>query len=275
MASSHPSKLFLHDHPVSSYAQKVRIALREKGIPFDYATPKGLGTGQRLPDLAEANPRLEVPALVIDDDFKIFDSKVILGYLEDEYPETPLLPKDPKQRAQARMIEEVVDTQYEAINWAYGEIAWCHRAEGELAEHLISQIKYQTLTLQAWLTMRLGNAPYFSGSEFGFADLCVAPVLNRSVYYGFGPARDTALQAWHARISERESVRKTFAEMAEAAKVMEGGALARAFMEGSVARREYRDHRLEWMVKSGGIEIVMEGLRKGNIRFSWPDPAPV
>lgn len=112
MASSHPSKLFLHDHPVSSYAQKVRIALREKGIPFDYATPKGLGTGQRLPDLAEANPRLEVPALVIDDDFKIFDSKVILGYLEDEYPETPLLPKDPKQRAQARMIEEVVDTQY-------------------------------------------------------------------------------------------------------------------------------------------------------------------
>lgn len=110
--ASHPSKIFLHDHPVSSYAQKVRIALREKGIPFDHATPKGLGTGQRLPDLAEANPRLEVPALVIDDDFKIFDSKVILGYLEDEYPETPLLPKDPKQRAQARMIEEVVDTQY-------------------------------------------------------------------------------------------------------------------------------------------------------------------
>ena len=36
-------------------------------------------------------------------------------------------------------------------------------------------------------------------------------------------------------------------------------------------RREYRDHRLEWMVKSGGIEVVLAGLRDGNIRFPWPD----
>lgn len=35
-------------------------------------------------------------------------------------------------------------------------------------------------------------------------------------------------------------------------------------------RREYRDHRLEWMVKSGGIEVVLAGLRDDNIRFSWP-----
>ena len=36
--------------------------------------------------------------------------------------------------------------------------------------------------------------------------------------------------------------------------------------------REYRDHRLEWMVKSGGIEVVLAGLRDGNIRFPWPNP---
>ena len=39
-------------------------------------------------------------------------------------------------------------------------------------------------------------------------------------------------------------------------------------------RREYRDHRLEWMVKSGGIEVVLAGLRDGNIRFSWPEAPP-
>ena len=105
------NKLFLHDHPVSSYAQKIRIALREKDIPFDFKTPAGLGSGKKIPNLAAANPRLEVPALE-DGDFKIFDSKVILGYLEDKYPEKPLMPKDPKQRAIARMIEEVCDTQY-------------------------------------------------------------------------------------------------------------------------------------------------------------------
>lgn len=100
------SKLFLHDHPASSYAQKVRMALREKGIPFDMAIPDSLGSGRRISGLEEANPRMEVPALV-DGDFKIFDSKIILQYLEDQYPEHPLLPKDPKSRAEARMIEEV------------------------------------------------------------------------------------------------------------------------------------------------------------------------
>ena len=35
-------------------------------------------------------------------------------------------------------------------------------------------------------------------------------------------------------------------------------------------RREYRDHRLEWMMKSGGVQIVLDGLAKNNIRFTWP-----
>ena len=117
------SKVFLFDHPVSSYAQKVRIALRQKGIPFESEVPDGLGSGNPIPSLAAANPRLEVPALV-DGDFKIFDSKVILNYLEDKYPEKPLLPKDPRSRAEARLIEEVCDAQYEAINWVIGEVRW-------------------------------------------------------------------------------------------------------------------------------------------------------
>lgn len=47
--------------------------------------------------------------------------------------------------------------------------------------------------------------------------------------------------------------------------------MADAFKKG-LMRREYRDHRLEWMVKSGGIAIVLEGLERQNIRFSWPNP---
>jgi len=40
---------------------------------------------------------------------------------------------------------------------------------------------------------------------------------------------------------------------------------------GGARRREYRDHRLEWMVKSGGIDVVLAGIRDRNIRFGWPD----
>ena len=126
--------------------------------------------------------------------------------------------------------------------------------------------------MQSWLSLKLGDKPYFNGDSFGFADVCVAPYLNRSVHFGFGPPAGSPLQLWHARIKEKSSIQQTFAEMEEAAKAMGGGMLRKAFMGGG-AKREYRDHRLEWMVKSGGIEIVLEGLKRENIRFSWPDPA--
>ena len=146
------------------------MALREKGIPFDKEIPKNIGSGEQIPGLAEANPRMEVPALV-DGDFKIFDSKVILQYLEDKYPEHPLLPKDPKGRAEARMIEEVCDTGYEAINWGLSEVNWSQRATGELADKLMAQANAQTKVLLDWLSSKLGDKQFFSGSSLGYADI--------------------------------------------------------------------------------------------------------
>jgi glutathione S-transferase len=107
---------------------------------------------------------MEVPALE-DGEFKMFDSTVILAYIEEKYLDPPLLPKDIKARATARMIEEVVDAHYEAINWGYGEVKWNERATGELADKLISQVKHQTSYLQSWLTEKLGDQPFFNGSR--------------------------------------------------------------------------------------------------------------
>jgi hypothetical protein len=68
-------------------------------------------------------------------------------------------------------------------------------------------------------------------------------------------------------IRERPSVATTFREF-EAASERMGDAAAR-LASGSI-RREYRDHRLEWMMKSGGLDVVLDGLAKNNIRFTWP-----
>jgi RNA polymerase-associated protein len=62
-------------------------------------------------------------------------------------------------------------------------------------------------------------------------------------------------------------VQQTFAEFDQAAAAMAG--LADVYRSGGRSR-EYRDHRLEWMIRSGGIEVVQAGLRDRNIRFSWP-----
>ena len=165
--------MLLYEHPLSSYAQKVKIALREKGLAFDVETPQAVGSGSSGGAFAAASLRLEVPAL-IDGEARIFDSTIILEYLEDKYPSPALLPRDPAARAEARMIEDVCDTLYEAINWGLGEIGWFKRAEGKLADEMKAKAGLQTRQLLDWLEgkgrvfkkdpIRLG--PNSTGAEF-------------------------------------------------------------------------------------------------------------
>jgi glutathione S-transferase/RNA polymerase-associated protein len=122
--------LVIYEHPLSPYAQKVKIALDEKGVPYEAKMPNAIGSGQPDLEFLKANPRGEVPAL-IDGDVSIFDSTIILEYIEDKWPAPPMLPKSPAARATARTIEEVMDTLFEPINWGMGEIRWFRRAEGE------------------------------------------------------------------------------------------------------------------------------------------------
>ena len=166
--------MLLYEHPLSSYAQKVKIALREKSLVFAKETPAAIGSGKADGPFASASPRNEVPAL-IDGGARIFDSTIILEYLEDKYPTPHLLPADPLMRAEARMIEEVCDTLYEAINWGLGEIRWFKRAEGAKAEEMTAVAARQTAELQIWLTGKLGGRDFFNGDSFGWADLSVAP----------------------------------------------------------------------------------------------------
>src|ERR1019366_3484428 len=86
--------LRVYDHPFSPYAQKVKIALREKGQPFEAPLPQGLGAGGEV---------------------SVFDSTIILEYIEDKWPTPALLQVGAAERARVRMIEEVMDTHFEPI----------------------------------------------------------------------------------------------------------------------------------------------------------------
>ncbi len=178
-----------------------------------------------------------MPAL-IDGDAQIFDSTIILEYLEDKYPSPPLLPRDPVARANARMIEDVCDTLYEAVNWGLSEIRWYKRAEGELADKMKETAARQTAELQTWLTEKLGTAQWFNGESFGWADLSVAPYLNRSFHYGLCTPEGSPLAKWRHRIRERPSVATTFREFEAACERMVDAA---ARVASGTIRREYRD----------------------------------
>ena len=102
--------MLLYEAPGSPYAQKVKIALREKCVPFNLELPQSLGTGRTDEPFGIGNPRAEVPMLV-DGQTRIFDSSIIMEYIEERWPDPPLLPRTPEARAAARMTEDVCDTQ--------------------------------------------------------------------------------------------------------------------------------------------------------------------
>jgi glutathione S-transferase len=163
------------------------------------------------------------------------------------------------------MLEELCDTYFEAINWAIFEIRVFQRATGDLAERLEARAAGQRAGCNAYLERALAGRPYFNGSAFGWGDLAVVPFVQAAAITGSPPAEGSALAAWLARVIERPSVADT---MQAATQSMAGFEMLPQLVASGQFRREYRDHRLEWMLRSGAVDVVLDGIRKDNIRFS-------
>ncbi|CAN7322403.1 glutathione S-transferase family protein [Bosea sp. LjRoot237] len=101
----------LYSGPLSLFSRKIEIALREKGLPFErIMVPFNQTTGYdpKHPEVVAINPKQQVPVMN-DDGLVLYDSTVILEYLEDAYPEPPLFPLCPGARARCRLNELYAD----------------------------------------------------------------------------------------------------------------------------------------------------------------------
>lgn len=256
--------LKLYEHPMSAFAMKVKMALNEKGLEYEALIPAGMMDGSAAGEFVAASPRAEIPAL-IDGDVEVFDSTIILEYLDDKWPTPPMRPASPAERARVRMIEDVMDTHYEPNNWGTMEVMRAKRATGAQGDQMVAYARRNIEQLQRWLDQQLGDRQWFNGEQFGWGDICVAPVLGRStIGYGY-PIATPRLAAWFERTRQRPSVVKVFDQLqAVLANLPDFPALIAA---GKV-KRQYRDHRLEWMIAAGGLSVVQDGIAKGNIRFS-------
>ena len=97
------------------------------------------------------------------------------------------------------------------------------------------------------------------------ADIAVAPFVSGSASLGVAPAPGGSLTRWFDTVRVRPSVASTFAESQADIHILTGAAAA---LQAGVLRRHYRDHRLEWMIRAGGLQVVIDGLNAGNIRFT-------
>jgi len=201
-----PIRLF--DNPLSPYALKVRISLYEKGLDFEQHVIVRHGDAA---ELLAVNPRGEVPALVDGDDV-IVDSRVICEYLDERYPEMPLLPEEPAERAKARAVELSADTKLDAAIIVLALLTTFRPNMAAQYAGVLEDVKESLAKHQAVLNRMLGNGDYFC-SRFSRADISVLPHVAFAEFMG-APIADefVALKSWYSRMGERPSVARAIGE---------------------------------------------------------------
>ena len=170
--------LRLHGFASSNYHNVVKLALIEKGIVFEEVSA--------YPPADEAfkskNPTGRFPCLETEDGQLLGESKVILNYLEEVYPEVRLLPADPLDRARVRELMEVIDLYLE---WPARRLYPESLFDEKVSDEVKSSARLELLRGVAGLEERGRFAPYIAGPEFSLAD-CSAAIHLPMVSYSFG-----------------------------------------------------------------------------------------
>ena len=189
----------------SSNSDRTKIALNEKGLPYERITLVLANKDQKRPEFLKLNPYGKVP--VIDDDGRIlFESCIINEYLDEKYPDPPLMPKDPYLRGRGRVLVDY------ALNYMH-EPYWALRGQllkpaGDRDEAVIDEKHRSLRELMQYLETDLGDKRYFLG-EFSLTDIAIIPRALRMEAYGALPAPSLPrLNAWLQRMKERPSVKQ-------------------------------------------------------------------
>lgn len=187
---------------ISNYHNKVRIVLLEKGIAFD--EDANCRPSQKEEFLARS-PMGKVPFMEIDGD-RLCESQVIVEYLEEAYPDKPLLPKDPLARAKVRELLTTVELHMElVVRRLYKEAYFGGQVSAETKEEVKRDIAKGARAFRALAKFD----PYLAGTELTIAD-CAAfahlPLvsLTTKIVYGKDVLEDIApLKPYLKRLGER------------------------------------------------------------------------
>lgn len=186
----------------SPYARKVRIALAEKGIPFELVTEVPWNSTTATP---QYNPLEKLPVLVLGDGGAVYESHYILEWIEAKHPAPPLLPDDIDQRLFARRVEVVSDGICDALVVIFWER---HRPpEHQSEEWKARQMRKVDGGMRA-LAEWAGGSDYIVGGRFGLADIAAGTVCRYlDVRFPDYPwrARHPALSEYSDRLERRPS----------------------------------------------------------------------
>ena len=194
----------LYDFKSSPNCQRVKIVLAEKNLPYDIAPIDLRAHEQKTPAYLKLNPYGKVPVLT-DDATVLYESLIINEYLDEKYPNPPLMPKDPAKRAKARILVDYgmahFDAPYQRLRMELMKDAQ------EQNQQVIATAKAELKKLLQRLEDEIGEQQYLLG-DFSLVDADLLPRFTR--LEGFGVLPDPSLPRlgkYLERVKTRPSVR--------------------------------------------------------------------
>lgn len=195
------SVMTLFSKPTCIHSHRTRLVLSEKNINIDIASVDG----PELPeDLMDLNPYHTMPTLV-DRDLVLYDSRVIIEYLDERFPHPPLMPVDPVTRAQFRLALFRIETDWYQLAEQFeldGDRKLSSKSRKMLRESILASVDL------------FAAKQYFLSDEFSLVDCSIAPILWRLPVYGIElGSQAEPIDAYMKRVFERRSFQESLTEL--------------------------------------------------------------
>ena len=195
------SVMTLFSRPTCIHSHRTRLVLAEKNINIEISSVDG----PELPeDLMDLNPYHTMPTLV-DRDLVLYDSRVIIEYLDERFPHPPLMPVDPVTRAQFRLALFRIETDWYQHAEQYegdGDRKLSSKSRKMLRESILASVEL------------FAAKQYFLSDEFSLVDSSIAPILWRLPIYGIDlGSQAEPIEAYMKRVFERRSFQESLTEL--------------------------------------------------------------
>ncbi len=195
------SVMTLFSQPTCIHSHRTRLVLAEKNINIDIANVDGPDLPEDLMDL---NPYHTVPTLV-DRDLVLYDSRVIIEYLDERFPHPPLMPVDPVTRAQFRLALFRIETDWYQLAEQFeadGERKFGSKSRKLLRESILASVDL------------FAAERFFLSEDFSLVDCSIAPVLWRLPIYGIDlGSKAEPIEKYMKRVFERPSFQESLTEL--------------------------------------------------------------
>ncbi|MEC9190577.1 MAG: glutathione S-transferase N-terminal domain-containing protein [Pseudomonadota bacterium] len=189
----------LYSNPECPQSHRVRIVLGEKDLTFKV---QDIQNNERNEDLISLNPNHSTPTFV-DRNLVLYESRVIMEYLDERFPHPPLMPVDPVVRAKTRMVLHYIERDlYGLLNdiGSSGEKK-SSQAKAQFKNNLMSAMDF------------FQSKKYFLGEDFSLIDCSMAPLLWRLPFYNITlPKNAKPLISYSEKIFDRKSFQENLSD---------------------------------------------------------------